>query len=62
MIIQTMRASGEGGAFERRPDEPSRSAPELRQHREPDRAQTEHDAPGVRDDEPRKQSYRSRGR
>ena len=34
-IVQTARASGEGGAFEREPDiEPPESIPELREHRE----------------------------
>ena len=32
-IVQDERMSGEGGAFERRPDMPSREAPELRQRR-----------------------------
>lgn len=32
-VVQGVRVSGEGGAYERRPDEPSRGAPELRQHR-----------------------------
>ncbi|WBX84577.1 YbaL family putative K(+) efflux transporter [Sphingosinicella microcystinivorans] len=32
-IIQKERVSGEGGAFERRPDIPARHAPELRVHR-----------------------------
>jgi CPA2 family monovalent cation:H+ antiporter-2 len=34
-IVQTLRVSGEGGAFERRPAEPARGVPELRQHRDP---------------------------
>ena len=34
VFLQTMRASGEGGAFERRPDERARGTPELRPHRE----------------------------
>jgi CPA2 family monovalent cation:H+ antiporter-2 len=34
-IVQDLRVSGEGGAFERRPAvEPARGAPELRAHRE----------------------------
>jgi CPA2 family monovalent cation:H+ antiporter-2 len=32
-ILQRERMSGEGGAFERRPDLSSREAPELRHHR-----------------------------
>ena len=33
-IVQTVRASGEGGAFDRRADvEPEHGAPELRPHR-----------------------------
>ena len=36
MFVQTMRGTGEGGAFERRPEEQARVAPELRPHREPD--------------------------
>jgi len=32
-IVQKERVSGEGGAFERRPDIPPREAPELRQRR-----------------------------
>jgi monovalent cation:H+ antiporter-2, CPA2 family len=34
--VQELRASGDGGAFERRSDEPSRGAPELRDHRDAD--------------------------
>ena len=34
--VQGIRLSGDGGAFERRPEEPARSVPELRQHREPE--------------------------
>jgi len=30
IIVQSARVSGNGGAFERRPDEPSHGAPELR--------------------------------
>ena len=33
-IIQGMRGAGDGGAFERRPDEPELGAPELRPHRD----------------------------
>jgi CPA2 family monovalent cation:H+ antiporter-2 len=33
-IVQNIRVSGEGAAFDRRPDAPSRGAPELHQHRE----------------------------
>lgn len=33
-IVQAVRVSGEGGAFERRPHVPKRGAPELRQHRD----------------------------
>ena len=33
-IVQDVRVSGEGGAFERRPHAPKRGAPELRQHRD----------------------------
>jgi CPA2 family monovalent cation:H+ antiporter-2 len=36
LLVQDLRVAGEGGAFERRPAEPSRGAPELRQHRDPD--------------------------
>ena len=35
-IVQAARVSGDGGAFERRPTEPARGAPELRQHRDAD--------------------------
>ncbi len=35
-LVQTVRVSGEGGAFERRPGVPKRGAPELRQHRDLD--------------------------
>jgi len=35
-IIQKERLSGEGGAFERRPDAPVRETPELRRHRADD--------------------------
>jgi CPA2 family monovalent cation:H+ antiporter-2 len=35
-IVQNVRVSGEGGAFERRPDEIDRRAPEFRHHRERD--------------------------
>jgi CPA2 family monovalent cation:H+ antiporter-2 len=35
-IVQNVRVSGEGGAFERRPDEVGRRAPEFRHHRERD--------------------------
>ncbi len=35
-IVQKERISGEGGAFERRPDAPVREAPELRQRRNDD--------------------------
>lgn len=31
-IVQKLRVSGEGGAFERRPNEPARRAPELHHH------------------------------
>ena len=34
LLVQNLRFLGEGGAFERRPEEPSRGVPELRQHRE----------------------------
>jgi hypothetical protein len=35
LIVQGVRAAGDGGAFERRPDaEPTRGAPELRPHRD----------------------------
>jgi hypothetical protein len=35
VIVQSLRTSGEGGAFERHAEiEPRRSAPELRHHRE----------------------------
>ena len=34
VFIQTMRGTGEGGAFERRPEELARGTPELRAHRE----------------------------
>jgi CPA2 family monovalent cation:H+ antiporter-2 len=35
LIVQEVRAAGDGGAFERRPNvEPSRGAPELRPHRD----------------------------
>jgi monovalent cation:H+ antiporter-2, CPA2 family len=34
MVVQGLRVSGEGGAYERRPDETARSAPELRPHRD----------------------------
>jgi CPA2 family monovalent cation:H+ antiporter-2 len=34
-IVQGLRAAGDGGAFERRPEEPEHGAPELRLHREP---------------------------
>jgi CPA2 family monovalent cation:H+ antiporter-2 len=33
LVVQEMRVSGEGGVYDRRPEEPSRRAPELRQHR-----------------------------
>ena len=33
LVVQAMRVSGEGGVYDRRPGEPSRRAPELRQHR-----------------------------
>jgi CPA2 family monovalent cation:H+ antiporter-2 len=36
LLVQNLRVSGEGGAFERRPAEPSRGVPELRQHRDPE--------------------------
>ena len=36
VFIQTMRGAGDGGAFERRPEELARGTPELRAHREPD--------------------------
>jgi CPA2 family monovalent cation:H+ antiporter-2 len=36
LFIQTMRGTGEGGAFERRLEEEARGAPELRAHREPE--------------------------
>jgi CPA2 family monovalent cation:H+ antiporter-2 len=36
MFVQTMRGTGEGGAFERRPEEQARATPELRPHREAD--------------------------
>ena len=36
VFIQTMRGSGDGGAFERRPEEQARGTPELRAHREPE--------------------------
>ncbi len=36
VFIQTMRGTGEGGAFERRPEELARGTPELRAHREPE--------------------------
>ena len=36
VFIQTMRGSGDGGAFERRPEERARGTPELRAHREPE--------------------------
>jgi CPA2 family monovalent cation:H+ antiporter-2 len=35
-IVQALRVSGEGGAFERRPDEPVRRTPELHHHHNPD--------------------------
>ena len=35
-IVQAVRVSGDGGAFERRPTEPGKGAPELRQHRDTD--------------------------
>ena len=34
VFIQTMRGTGDGGAFERRPEERARGTPELRAHRE----------------------------
>jgi CPA2 family monovalent cation:H+ antiporter-2 len=34
MVVQGLRVSGEGGVYERRPDKPVRSAPELRPHRD----------------------------
>ena len=34
--IQNERISGAGGAFERRPDQPAREAPELRRHADDD--------------------------
>jgi len=35
VIVQSLRTSGEGGAFERHAElEPRRNAPELRHHRE----------------------------
>ena len=34
LLVANLRFLGEGGAFERRPEEPSRGVPELRQHRE----------------------------
>ena len=36
LFIRTMRGTGEGGAFDRRPEEPDRHTPELRAHREPE--------------------------
>ena len=36
VFIQTMRGIGDGGAFERRPEEWARGTPELRAHREPE--------------------------
>jgi CPA2 family monovalent cation:H+ antiporter-2 len=33
LVVQNLRVSGEGGVYERRPDAPSRTAPELRTHR-----------------------------
>ena len=36
VFIQTMRGSGDGGAFERHPEEQARGTPELRAHREPE--------------------------
>ncbi|HWL71121.1 MAG TPA: YbaL family putative K(+) efflux transporter [Geminicoccus sp.] len=33
-VVQRVRVSGEGGAYERRPNEPVRGAPELRPHRD----------------------------
>jgi CPA2 family monovalent cation:H+ antiporter-2 len=36
VFIQTMRGTGDGGAFERRPEERARGMPELRAHREPE--------------------------
>ncbi len=36
VFIQTMRGTGDGGAFERRPEEQARPTPELRAHREPE--------------------------
>jgi CPA2 family monovalent cation:H+ antiporter-2 len=36
VFIQTMRGTGDGGAFERRPEEQARGTPELRAHREPE--------------------------
>lgn len=34
MVVQGLRVSGEGGAYERRPTKPARSTPELRPHRD----------------------------
>jgi monovalent cation:H+ antiporter-2, CPA2 family len=34
MVVQSVRVSGNGGVYERRPDQPERSAPELRAHRD----------------------------
>jgi monovalent cation:H+ antiporter-2, CPA2 family len=34
LIVQNVRVSGEGGVYERRPDTPARSTPELRAHRD----------------------------
>jgi monovalent cation:H+ antiporter-2, CPA2 family len=39
LLVQNLRVLGEGGAFERRPVELSRGAPELRQHRDPKHGQ-----------------------
>ena len=36
VFIQTMRGTGEGGAFERWPEQRARGTPELRGHREPE--------------------------
>ena len=44
-----LRVTGDGGAFERRPEEPARGAPELRPHREPEeKPSRSHDAGGNR--------------
>jgi CPA2 family monovalent cation:H+ antiporter-2 len=36
LVVQGVRVSGEGGVYERRPYEPARRVPELRQHPPPD--------------------------